>query len=159
MERGLEVSPVSTQLYSLGEPLCLAGSHFPHRQKQSEHGMGMPRSFPALASMIPRLRKHIQASKIKCNKVANHTFEQKAYYYLFLHDILVELSTLVISLLPVKLSSPGSTVPDPVLTPIRVEQSLLCSQNCFFLPELPYFLSPALDRTVTMGERMNRGKW
>lgn len=85
---GSPSSPVSTQLHSLGEPLRLAGSHFPHRSKERKGClMGMPRSSPALTSMIPRLRKYIQASKIKCNKAAKHTFEQKAYYYLFFHII------------------------------------------------------------------------
>lgn len=30
-------------------------------------------------------RKYAEASKIKCNKAANHTLEEKAYYYLFFH--------------------------------------------------------------------------
>lgn len=64
--------------------------------------MGLPRSFPALTSMIPRLRKYIQASKIKCNKAAFFSAESLLLFILS-HYILVELSKLVIWLLQVKL--------------------------------------------------------
>lgn len=42
--------------------------------------MGVPRPFPALISVILWFRKYAGTSEMNC-----HTFEEKAYYYLFFH--------------------------------------------------------------------------